>query len=152
MTMKNEFYTYRGYQIKQDEKLTVSMEDYLEMIYRICLNEGYTRINQLADNLNVKASSASKIVQKLAALGLVKYEKYSIIQLTEKGKDKGRYLLERHKTIEEFLNNIGVKKEMAFRDTELLEHHLSKETYERISAVNQFLKDNPDILEKIRSI
>ena len=63
--MKNEFYTYRGYQIKQDEKLTVSMEDYLEMIYRICLNEGYTRINQLADNLNVKASSASKIVQNL---------------------------------------------------------------------------------------
>ena len=60
--------------------------------------------------------------------------------------------MERHKTIEEFLNNIGVKKEMAFRDTELLEHHLSKETYERISAVNQFLKDNPDILEKIRSI
>ncbi|MBA1336275.1 MAG: hypothetical protein HPY66_2710 [Firmicutes bacterium] len=45
-----EFYTFRGYQLlKQNKKnLTASMEDYMEMIYRQCKEEGYVRINSLA--------------------------------------------------------------------------------------------------------
>ena len=48
-----------------DKKLlTASMEDYLEMIYRIHKEEGYVRMNQLArKKLNVRPSSASKTVQ-----------------------------------------------------------------------------------------
>lgn len=149
--MKNnkEFYTFRGYQMmKQNKKLlTASMEDYLEMIYRTCLKEGYERTNHLARKLNVQASSASKIVQKLAELGLINYEKYGIIQLTEKGKTIGEFLLKRHKTIETFLNKIGVK-EMAFKDTEMIEHHISPETYESIELLNKFLDQNPQIIEK----
>ena len=56
MKKKDEFYTVRGYKMINAEKklLTFSMEDYLEMIYRICKEEGYVRISQLAKNLNVR--------------------------------------------------------------------------------------------------
>jgi hypothetical protein len=56
MGKNQEFHTVRGYQlIKQtDRQLTSAMEDYLEMIYRNILKEGYMRINTLADMLNVK--------------------------------------------------------------------------------------------------
>jgi Mn-dependent DtxR family transcriptional regulator len=149
--MKNnrEFHTFRGYQmLKQNKKnLTASMEDYLEMIYRSCMEEEYVRINHLARQLNVRAPSASKIVQKLAKLGLINYEKYGIIQLTESGKDLGEFLLNRHRILETFLNKIGVK-DAVLKDTEMVEHHISMETFECIEIFNEFLEQNPEILKK----
>ena len=83
-----QFHTYRGYQkIKQEKtRLTPSMEDYLEMIYRHCKGEGHVRIYQLSDLLNVQAPSVTRTVQRLAELGLVDYEKYGLVKLTRKGK------------------------------------------------------------------
>ena len=51
MKDKQEFYTVRGYELLDQDKrlLTSAMEDYLEMIYRNNLQEGYTRINALSD-------------------------------------------------------------------------------------------------------
>ena len=47
------------------------MEDYLEMIYRASLKDGYIRITTLSALLNVRAPSATKMVQKLTGLGLL---------------------------------------------------------------------------------
>jgi len=61
----SEFHTVRGYQLIEQEKklLTSAMEDYLEMIFRNIKKEGYMRINTLAEMLNVRPSSATKMVQ-----------------------------------------------------------------------------------------
>ena len=146
MKMNREFHTVRGYQMLNSESkvLTSSMEDYLEMIYRTCLEKGYARINQLADMLNVRPSSTTKVVQKLCELGLVDYQRYGIIQLTEDGKSIGEFLLERHEIIEEFLRNIGVK-ETLLKDTELIEHDVSLSTLEAINSLNKFLFENPQV-------
>ena len=53
--------------------LTPAMEDYLEMVFRSSEEQGYLRLNELAESLNVRASSASKMVQKLGEYGLIKY-------------------------------------------------------------------------------
>ncbi len=150
--MKNKdrkFYTFRGYQmLKQNKKLlTPSMEDYLEMIYRNFQKEGYVRIQQLAEQLNVQAPSATRNVQKLAKAGLVDYERYGIIKLTQRGKEIGRFLLERHMLIESFLKKLGVT-DTLLRDTEMIEHQISMDTLEKIRLFNQFLEDNPDVLER----
>jgi DtxR family Mn-dependent transcriptional regulator len=148
--MKNEreFYTFRGYQILRKDKrlLTDSMEDYLEMIYRNCENNGYVRVNTLAKQLNVRAPSVSRIVQKLSKLGLIDYERYGEIQLTEKGKDIGEFLLNRHKAIESFLKRIGVGT-TALRDTEMIEHHISMETYKNIRLLDKYMEQNPGFIE-----
>ena len=148
-----EFRTVRGYQIKQQEtkSITASMEDYLEMIYRNCLTEGYTRTSNLAEQINVKASSATKVVQKLAKMGYLDYEKYGIIQLTEKGRDVGEFLLKRHETVEDFLKTLGVK-DNALIETELIEHHLSLDTLEKIELLTDFFTSNPDIIERWRRL
>ena len=146
---KKEFHTVRGYQLlEQNEKLLSSaMEDYLEMICRNSENEGFMRMNRLAELLNVKASSASKMVQKLGELGLLKYEKYGIIILTEDGKEVGLYLLNRHKIIEEFLRTIGIKENLLV-ETELIEHYISSNTLENIRILNEFLTSDPEIMKK----
>lgn len=138
-----EFHTVRGYQLLEQNKrlLTSAMEDYLEMICRNSLDEGYSRINKLAELLNVKASSASKMVQKLGELGLLKYEKYGIVILTENGKEIGRYLLDRHSIIEKFLKTIGINENLLV-ETELIEHNISPNTLRNIKILNKFFEKN----------
>lgn len=147
MKKNKEFYTVRGYQILENKTITSSMEDYLEMIYRTCLENGYARINQLAEKLNVRPSSTSKIVQRLKVLGLVDYEKYGIIRLTDEGESIGSFLLKRHRIIEEFLMNLGIK-ESLLKDTERIEHDISLSTLKNFYIFNEFFSAHPEILEE----
>lgn len=149
MENNREFYTVRGYELLEQEKrlLTYAMEDYLEMIYRHSLQDGYIRINVLSELLNVKPSSATKMVQKLTAMDLLDYKKYGIILLTNKGKKIGEFLLKRHNIIEKFLKTIGVKENILVQ-TELIEHNVSNSTLNSINILNTFFENNPDILEK----
>lgn len=147
--MSNNFRTARGYEQERinEKMLTPSMEDYLEMIYRNNLEQPYIRINRLAQLLNVKAPSSSKMVQKLGELGFVNYERYGIVTLTDKGKRKGEILYKRHKVIEKFLSFIGCEED-ALIQTELIEHSINANTVEKMELLYNFINDNKDILER----
>jgi len=149
--MDNEFHTVRGYLLisKNNRHLTSAMEDYLEMIYRHTEGSGYYRINELAEKLNVRASSATKMVQKLGEFGLIKYKRYGIIELTEEGKMLGEYLLTRHKTIEKFLSVIGIEDNLLI-ETELVEHYISADTLDHLDLMIKFFDYNPELLEKMK--
>ena len=151
MKTSKGFYTVRGYQMLNAENrlLTSSMEDYLEMIYRICIEEEYVRIKQLAYRLHVRPSSATKVVQKLGELDLVDYEKYGAIKLTEAGREVGEFLLKRHEIIQEFLKNLGIE-ETLLKDTELIEHDISLSTLQSMESFNQFLSYNEYIKEQYK--
>lgn len=118
------------------------------MIYRNSLVEGYMRINTLSDLLNVAAPSATKMVQKLSKLGLLDYKKYGIIFLTENGREIGKFLLDRHNTIQVFLNNLGVTEDILV-ETELIEHYVSVTTLNKIGLFNKFLVNNPEVLNRL---
>lgn len=147
--MDDRFYTVRGYELQRYDKniLTPALEDYLEMIYRTSLNENYIRINTLAQKLNVKDSSASKMVKRLGELGFVNYEKYGAVTLTNEGIKLGEYLLRRHNTIENFLIFIGCKEEVLIQ-AELIEHIINDDTVKNMESLYNFFKSNKDILQK----
>lgn len=149
--MSDQYHTVRGYQlIGRDKRLmTSAMEDYLEMICRNCESQGFVRMNRLAELLHVRASSATKMVQKLGALGLLKYERYGIVTLTDSGRKMGEYLLTRHRIIEDFLRAIGIREDL-LTETELIEHTISARTLERIHMLNRYLSKYPDIADGLR--
>ncbi len=149
--MDNEFHTVRGYQLlhQNNKLLTSAMEDYLEMIFRNTGAEGYFRINELAEKLNVRASSATKMVQKLGELGFIKYKRYGIIELSESGKELGEYLLYRHKTIERFLDMIGINENLLV-ETELIEHNISANTLEHLEMLHKFFASSPELQRRFR--
>lgn len=146
---QNKFYTVRGYELldQAGKGLSPSMEDYLEMIYRLAVLKGYTRISDLAAALNVQPPSASKMVQKLAELSYVNYEKYGIIELSESGRILGKYLLSRHEITSKFLLMLGVV-DNTLEETEKIEHNLSKETVQKISCLLDFFDAYPNIAEQ----
>lgn len=149
--MQDSFHTVRGYEnMKLNKKLlTPSMEDYLEMIYRYCESDKFIKLNKLAQSLSVRDSSASKMMKKLGNLGLIKYEPYGVISLTDEGREMGKFLLERHNIIAQFLTNIGVEDEVLI-ETELIEHVISSETVYKIDMLNRFISGDGTIPEKFK--
>lgn len=152
MEESEKFHTVRGYQIIEQNKrlLTPAMEDYLEMIYRNSLVEGYLRINTLAELLNVQAPSATRMVQKLAAIGLLDYKRYGIIFMTENGRELGKFLLDRHNILEIFLKHLGVGDSILL-ETELIEHNITATTLQKINCLNYFFKDCPSFLQSFEA-
>ncbi|MCB2294390.1 Fur family transcriptional regulator [Clostridium algoriphilum] len=144
--LKNDFYTLNGYMKKEKKFLTPSMEDYLEMIYRLSLDTGFTRVNELSNALNVQPPSATNMVHKLAELKLLKYIKYGVLELEEDGKKFGKELLNRHNTIESLLRILDVSESDILEETEKIEHTISNKTTKCFQDFVQFIKDNPQIL------
>ena len=134
MPDKNEFYTLKGYALLENNAVTSSMEDYLEMIYRIAAGGEVVRIKTLAARLNVKPSSASKMVQNLRGEGLVSAEKYSYIQLTDAGNTFGRYLVSRHEILHRLLCYIN-QSENELEQVEKIEHFINAKTVENIGRL-----------------
>ncbi|WP_297424962.1 transcriptional regulator MntR [Clostridium sp.] len=149
--IKNDFYTFNEYMKKENSKLTASMEDYLEMIYRLSLKKGYLRINELSNALNVQPPSATKMVQKLSESKLVKYEKYGIIILEESGKKLGEALLSRHHIIENFLRILDIPDSEILDETEKMEHTISNETTRCFQDFVDFVKMNPNIVTEFKA-
>ena len=116
------------------------MEDYIEMIYRA--NKKNIKITELASLLNIKASSVSKMIEKLKKLDLVEKEKYGEINLTKNGKILGQYLLKRHNLLCKFFNKINNKDNLYL--VEQIEHFFDKETTENIEIFLQNLEVKDD--------
>lgn len=135
-----EFRTLKGYHIKNNRLITEAMEDYLEMICRYSQKDGYARISHLAEQLNVKPSSTSKMAANLKELGLVDYEKYGVITVTEKGWELGNYLLYRHRVLHEFLCLLnGTTDEL--EQVEQIEHFFEEGTIRNLERLSLAMGD-----------
>lgn len=150
MMKNNNFRTFQGYMKLEDNLLSASMEDYLEMIYRLSKDTGFTRINELSEALSVHPPSATRMVQKLGLMNLLNYERYGVILLRPEGKKLGELLLQRHNTIEAFFRLIGVTAEALLSETEKVEHTLSDETVKCFERFTSFAVENPDVLNRLK--
>ncbi len=141
----SDFRTVRGYQLqnRREGRLTPALEDYLEMTYRLCLENNYARVGKLSELLNVKPPSVSRMISKLSYLGYLKYDRYEIIQLTDLGRETGAYLLRRHEAVEDFLRLVGNPNPL--EETELIEHSLSPETIDDLNVLLEFFKIRDDV-------
>ncbi|SJZ93669.1 transcriptional regulator MntR [Selenihalanaerobacter shriftii] len=128
--------------------LSPSLEDYLEEIYRFLDQQGYVRITDIAEKLNVSLPSVTKAVQKLGKRDYLEYQRYKNITLTEKGKKIGNFLVTRNKLLREFLLVIGsdCNKE---KEAEAMEHYLSQKTVEAITSLVEFFKENPKYQQEL---
>jgi DtxR family Mn-dependent transcriptional regulator len=137
---KSDFRTMKGYQLIDKSQITASMEDYLEMIYRVLKTQPLVRVNDLAKKLNVRPSSVSKMATQLNDLGLISFEKYGYIKPTEKGALFGDYLLYRHDVLMEFLCYIN-NSNNELEQVEKIEHFVDEKTVYNIKRALKLLKE-----------
>ncbi|MFA6808629.1 MAG: iron dependent repressor, metal binding and dimerization domain protein [Eubacteriales bacterium] len=122
--------------------LSPSLEDYLEEVYRFSLNREVVRVTDISRKLGVSLPSVSKALSKLREKEYINYEPYGRIELTEKGKELGDFLVDRNKLLQEFLSLIVASCDIE-AEAEAMEHYLSRETIEAISDLVSFLNEKP---------
>ncbi len=89
----------------------------------------------IAERLDVSAPSATNMLKRLAARGLVTYERYKGACLTEKGRAVALEIVRHHRLLETYLvEALGVPWEEAHDEAEALESYLSESLEERIFA------------------
>lgn len=89
----------------------------------------------LADQMQVRPASVTGMLKKLAELGLVDYEAYRGVRLTEAGYKVALEVLRHHRLIEAYLHQaLGYGWEEVHAEAEKLEHHISEAFEERIAA------------------
>ncbi len=130
---------------------TPRMEDYLEVIYELVERKGYATTGDISDYLNVSSPSVTKMMQRLDESGYLVYERYKGINLTTKGTEVAQGMRQRHDILTEFLIMLGVDEETAHRDAEGIEHYLEPKTLEKLESFVKAVKNNPEILKKVRS-
>ncbi len=125
-------------------------EDYLEAVYHLIHEKGYATTVDISDRLQVKPPTVSSMIAKLAAKGYVEHEPYRGMKLTLVGEKIARSVIRRHEIISEFLSLIGVEADVAYEDTEGIEHHVQPITIYRIERLVEFLRKNEESLRAIR--
>jgi DtxR family Mn-dependent transcriptional regulator len=117
------------------EPLTAPVEDYLKAIYTIGKGTGAAATNDIAQRLALAPASVSGMVRRLADQGLLAYERYHGVKLTETGRRAALRTLRRHRVIEAYLAQaLGYPWDRVHEEAERLEHAASDELVDRMAA------------------
>ena len=119
----------------KSEPLTAPVEDYLKAIYAIGKGTGAAATNDIAQRLALAPASVSGMVRRLADQGLLAYERYHGVKLTESGRRAALRTLRRHRVIEAYLSQaLGYPWDRVHDEAERLEHAASDELVDRMAA------------------
>ncbi len=114
--------------------LTAPVEDYLKVIYTIEQSGSAAATNDIASKLSIAAASVSGMVRRLADQGLVSYERYRGVRLTEAGRRAALRTIRRHRVIEAYLNKaLNYAWDRVHEEAERLEHAASDELIDRMA-------------------
>ena len=123
------------------EKLTVSMENYLEAVYELSQAASGARLTDIATRMGVTKASANNAMAVLSDKGLITNEKYQEITLTPQGEALARLVSGKHVALQRFfIEVLGVEPAIAEQDACAIEHVISHET---IKAVERYLRKGP---------
>ena len=117
-----------------------TVENYLKAIYlganALTPQERLLPMGHLAAALSVTPGTATTMVKTLAESGLVEYEPYSGVALTEAGHKLAALVVRRHRVVEMFLVRVmGYGWDEVHEEAELLEHAVSDRLIDRMDQM-----------------
>ena len=111
-------------------------EDYLINILRITGGTGTVKTTELARFMNVTPASVTGMLKVLHREGLVNYERYMGVSLTEEGLQKAKDLRRKHHIMERFLTDVlDMDPESAHTQAHAVEHSLSDDAANKICRI-----------------
>jgi DtxR family transcriptional regulator, Mn-dependent transcriptional regulator len=123
--------------------LSEATQDYLKAIWKLG-QDGPASTSAIADDLAVSPASATGMLKRLAALGLVEHERYHGASLTPAGERVALEVVRHHRLLELYLMEaLGLGWDEVHAEADRLEHHLSEEVEARIDAALGYPKRDP---------
>ena len=113
--------------------LSEATQDYLKEIHKLRLEGRPATTSAIAERMGVRPSSATAMIKKLSALGLVDYAPYKGVELTSTGERVALEVIRHHRLLEQYLAQaLGIPLEEVHIEADRLEHVLSEELEARI--------------------
>ena len=115
------------FKVTRQQHLTETAEDYTELVADLAEVQEEVRVRDLAKLLGISHVTVIRTVQKLTRDGYLD-KKEQNITLTPKGKRLAKTSKQRHQTLLEFWDMLGVGHNVAQAEVEGVEHHISSTT------------------------
>ena len=127
-----------------EKKLSSTLEDYLEAIFRLEKKKRSARVRDIAEYVGVSKSTVSAALKSLAVKNLIEYEPYEYILLTAEGREKAATIVMNHYIISHFLQSVlALSPQRAERIACKFEHAVDKEVIERFVCFLAFVEKSP---------
>ena len=124
--------------------LTESMENYLEAILNLEKTQKVARVKDIAEKLSLQRGSVSGALKSLEEKGLINYEPYSFITLTDTGKKIAKEITHRHAVLKDFLLNVLQIEPLIAETTACrMEHVIDKTTVDRLVCFIEYIHECP---------
>lgn len=115
-------------------ELTNSKQEYLKTIYILKASEGEIKVTEIANRLNKTKASVNNAINSLKADGLLNYEPYGKIELTEKGEKEAIKIVEAYDIVKLFLTDIiGATEENAIEEAKNIKASLSSDSLNKLA-------------------
>lgn len=126
--------------------ISKSLEEYLKTMYILNKQNGRVRVTDVAEKMNCTKASVNKAVHNLKDNGLLNYETYGAIELTQNGEDLAKKILETYDIIFLFLKDVlNLKAEDAQKEAEKIKSVITDETTNKLAKYVHKVLDLSDL-------
>jgi DtxR family transcriptional regulator, Mn-dependent transcriptional regulator len=119
-------------------------ENYLKALWNIASAKGEATVNELSKQLEIKMPTVNSMMKRLAEKGLVIYESYKPLKLTDKGKKLAAIIIRKHRLTEMYLvEKMGFGWEEVHDIAEQVEHIQSPTFFDKMDELLGYPKVDP---------
>jgi len=123
------------------KKLSATLEDYLRVVLRFQREKQFARVSDIASSLKVAKSAVTAALQSLGSKGLINYQPYEPVTLTEEGAQQAEEILLRHRIILDFLREVlAIKPKQAESTACKMEHAIDPPALEKFVCFLAFIR------------
>jgi DtxR family Mn-dependent transcriptional regulator len=127
------------------DKLTESMEDYLETIALLIDEEGHAHTKKVAERLGVQMPSVTSVLQQLERMDYITYRPRYPVVLTSKGRHTADRIIRRHQVLHKFfLEILGLPLAEAEETACRVEHSVDDDGVNRFELFTDALSRRAD--------
>ena len=132
-------------------KLSASLEDYLELICNLLETSDCVKAVEISRKLNVSRASVSEALSKLAEKNLIIYEGHKGITITTEGQKKAKEVIAKHKTLTSFFENIlGLNPQISEETACKIEHVIGQNVLKRLQDFEKYCSKNQEFISSFK--
>lgn len=123
--------------------LSEAAQDYLKTIYKLQIDDAVSTTD-IAKAMDVSSPSVTNMIKRLSQMGLVDYQSYKGVTLTDAGCKIALEIIRHHRLLELYLKEVmGYSWSNMHEEAERLEHHISEEFESRIDQMLGYPTHDP---------
>ena len=114
--------------------ISKSSEEYLKTMYILKQQNGNVRVTDIAQKMNCTKPSVNKAIYNLKDEGLLNYESYGTIELTDSGENLAKKILEAYDIVYVFLKDVlNLEEDDAKKEAERIKLAITDETINKLA-------------------